>query len=77
MVKTQLNCRVETWRTPEGAPVACNEKIKVLNQNMEELREQIQDAMDDALLMGCDIEQFRQAVAEMVHSLESSFKRTQ
>ena len=27
------------WRTPEGTPVACTEKIKVLNENLEELRE--------------------------------------
>jgi len=63
------------WRTPEGAPVACSEKIKVLNENLEELREQIHDALDDALLMGCDVDQFRQTVAQMVRSLENSFTK--
>ena len=29
--------------------------------------------MDDALLMGCDVDQFRRTVTEMVRSLESSF----
>ena len=27
------------WRTPEGEPVSCVEKIKVLNENLAELRE--------------------------------------
>ena len=26
------------WRTPEGEPVSCVEKIKVLNENLAELR---------------------------------------
>jgi hypothetical protein len=27
------------WRTPEGEPVSCIEKIKVLNENLAELRD--------------------------------------
>ncbi|MEE9545047.1 MAG: hypothetical protein V3V55_05580 [Rhodospirillales bacterium] len=47
----------------------------MLNQNMEELSGLIQDALDDALVMGCDVDQFRSAVVEMVRSLESSFAK--
>ena len=39
-----------------GAAVSCEEKIKVLNQNLEEIRQFCQDAFEDALLMGCDEE---------------------
>jgi hypothetical protein len=43
-----------TWRTPEGEPVSCVEKIKVLNENLAELRELAQEALEDAVLIGCD-----------------------
>ncbi len=46
--------------------MACEEKIKMLNQNMEEL---------SGLIMACDVDQFRSAVVEMVGSLESSFAK--
>ena len=36
------------WRTPEGEPVSCVEKIKVLNENLAELRGLAQDALEDA-----------------------------
>ncbi len=42
------------WRTPEGEPVSCVEKIKVLNENLAELRELAQEALEDAVLIGCD-----------------------
>ena len=42
------------WRTPEGEPVSCLEKIKVLEENLDELRQMAQDALEDAILMGCD-----------------------
>src|SRR4029078_13098678 len=41
-------------RTPEGEPVSCVEKIKVLNENLAELRALAQDALEDAVLMGAD-----------------------
>jgi hypothetical protein len=40
------------WRTPEGEPVSCVEKIKVLNENLAELRELAQEALEDAVLRG-------------------------
>ena len=43
-----------TWRAPDGTPVACLEKIKVLNENILEIRQMCQDALEDAVLMGCD-----------------------
>ena len=45
------------WCNPEGQPVACVEKIKVMHENLEELRQMAQDAFEDALLMECDEQQ--------------------
>src|SRR5262249_44910778 len=36
---------IPTWRTPEGELVSCLEKIKVLNENLEELRALAQEAL--------------------------------
>ncbi len=62
------------WRTPEGTPVACVEKIKVLNENITEIREMCRDALEDAVLMGCDEQQIRAVLLELVRSLEEPFK---
>ncbi len=61
------------WCAPDGAPVSCLEKIKVLNQNYAELRQIAQDALDDAVLMGCDPAQVRELFCELIDSLESAY----
>ena len=54
------------WRTPEGEIIACFEKNKVLRENLEEIRLICRDALEDAILMGCDEHQFRQALANVL-----------
>ena len=63
------------WRTPEGEPVSCVEKIKVLNENLAEIREMSQEALEDAILMGCDEAQFREVVRKLVESLVNPYKK--
>jgi hypothetical protein len=63
------------WRDPDGKPVSCLEKIKVLNENFAELRSLAQDALEDAILMGCDEAQFRAVLHEVVDSLENPYRR--
>ena len=59
------------WRTPEGKPVSCLEKIKVLNQNIDEIRQRSQDALEDAVLMGCAEDQVREVLHEIVEALHN------
>ena len=61
-----------TWRKPDGSVVSCFEKVKVLNENYSELRELLQDAMDDALLMGCSEAQVRAAFQQLLDELRPS-----
>jgi hypothetical protein len=61
------------WRQTDGAPVSCLEKIKVLNENYAELREIAQDALEDALLMGCSEEQMRKALHQLVDELTNPY----
>jgi len=61
------------WHTPEGEKVSCVEKIKVLNENLAELRGLAQDALEDAVLMGCDEDQVRAVLAGIVAGLVNSY----
>jgi uncharacterized protein (UPF0335 family) len=65
-----------TWRTPQGEPVSCVEKIKVLNENLAELRDMAQDALEDAVLMGCDEAQFRRVVHALLAGLTNPYKKS-
>ena len=63
------------WRTPEGEPVSCIEKIKVLNENLTELKELAQEALEDAVLMGCDERQVRAVLAGIVAAIVNPYRK--
>jgi hypothetical protein len=63
------------WHTPEGEAVSCVEKIKVLNENLTELRELAQDALEDGVLMGCDEAQLREVLAGIVAGLVNPYRK--
>ena len=63
------------WRTPEGEPVSCVEKIKVLNENLAELHALAQEALEDGVLMGCDERQLREVLAAIVAGLVNPYRR--
>jgi hypothetical protein len=64
------------WRGPDGEVIACVEKLKVLRENLEEIQAACQDALDDAVLMGCEQSQFRQVLAGLVSRLESEYAQS-
>lgn len=61
----------ERWPQPDGTPVSCREKLRVLTENHAELAQVMQDAFEDAVLMGVDEAAMRRILADMVGSLES------
>ena len=63
-----------TWRAPNGEIIACVEKLKVLGENLDEIRQLCQDALEDAVLMGCDEHQFRAVLVELVGLLENPYR---
>lgn len=67
------SCPQTIWRSPTGEVVACVEKNKVLSENMEEIRQICQDALEDAVLMGCDEQQFRAVLTELVKALKNPY----
>ncbi len=72
--KASSGLTLPTWRQPDGSPVSCLEKIKVLNQNLEEIRQLSQDALEDAVLMGCDETQIREVFAQMLAGLDNPYR---
>ncbi len=63
------------WLTPEGEPVTCLEKLKILGENLSELRSLAQDALEDAVVMGCDEGQVRQVLQALIDGLDGMGKR--
>jgi hypothetical protein len=63
------------WLDPNGKALSCVEKIKVLNENIEEIRQLAQDALEDAILMGGDEAQFRTVMADLVAALENPYAK--
>lgn len=64
-----------TWLTPQGEKVSCIEKIKVLNENLEEIQALAQEALEDAVLMGCNEQQFRQVIENIAQELVNPYKK--
>jgi hypothetical protein len=60
-----------TWPQADGTPVSCRDKLRMLAENHAELAQALQDAFEDAVLMGVDEQAIRQVLAGMVEGLES------
>lgn len=63
------------WPGADGKPVSCREKLKVLAENHDEVRQAMQDAFEDAVLMGVDEAAMREILRAMVDALDSPRKR--
>ena len=77
MSGTKTKLELPVWRQPDGEPVSCVEKIKVLNENLEEIGELAQDALEDAVLMGCDEAQLRDTLHKLVDILDNPYRGKQ
>lgn len=62
------------WHSPGGEVIACLEKLKVLRENLQEIHQLCQDALEDAVLMGCDEHQFRAVLKELMDGLDNPYR---
>ena len=60
-----------SWPGADGAPISCREKIRTLDDNEAEARQVLQDAFEDAILMGVDEGALRERMASLVSALRS------
>ncbi len=67
--------KLPVWVTPQGEKLSCIEKIKVLNENLEEIQALAQEALEDAVLMGGDEGQFRKVIQDIALSLDNPYKK--
>ena len=64
----------EVWVASDGSIISCTEKVKVLEDNWNEVRELLQNALDDAVLMGCTQAQFKHEYTRLINALQSEYK---
>ena len=57
------------WLRDDGSVVSCTEKVKVMVENFEELKQIAQDALEDGLLMEVSEAQMRKALHQLVDDL--------
>ena len=58
-----------TWLRDDKSIVACTEKIKVMQENFEEIQQMMQDAFEDGLLMEVNEAQMRETLNLIVKQL--------
>jgi hypothetical protein len=75
MKKGDLPLELPVWRSPEGQPLACVEKIKLLNENLREIHAMAQEALEDAVLMGGDEGQLREVLGRLLGAIENPYRK--
>ncbi|MBN3860354.1 hypothetical protein GKC56_07560 [Neisseriaceae bacterium PsAf] len=61
------------WLDKDGNVVACKEKNKVMQENMEEFAHNAQDILEDAILMGCEEDQVKEFMINLIKSLSNPY----
>jgi hypothetical protein len=59
------------WPGLDGNAVGCREKLKMLAENYAEVSQVLQDAFEDAVLMGVDEAAMRRILSDIVAGLDS------
>ncbi|EHH67793.1 hypothetical protein [Gluconobacter morbifer] len=58
------------WVDRQGEAVSCTEKLRVLRENDAELRQALQDAFEDGILMGVTPDAMRRTFEAMLADLK-------
>ena len=62
-----------TWVRDDKSVVSCTEKIKVMKENFDELKQLSQDAIEDGLLMEVSDNQMKAALHQMIDDLVNPY----
>jgi hypothetical protein len=63
------------WLRDDDSIVACTEKIKVMNENFDEIKQIAQDALEDGLLMEVSETQMRTALHKLIDDLINPYAK--
>lgn len=61
----------EKWIKDDQSVVSCTEKIKVMDENFDELEQLAQDAFEDGILMEVSDQQMRDVLHQIVDDLKN------
>ena len=64
------------WLRDDNSVVACTEKVKVMTENFDEIRQIAQDALEDGLLMEVSEAQMREALHQLINNLVNPYKKS-
>ncbi|WP_137719531.1 hypothetical protein [Methylobacillus flagellatus] len=68
-----MNSEWPKWLRDDGSVVSCTEKVKVMTENFDELKQIAQDALEDGLLMEVSEAQMREALHALVDKLVNPY----
>lgn len=63
------------WLRDDQTVVSCTEKVKVMKENFDELKQMAQDALEDGLLMEVSEAQMREALHKLVDELINPYRK--
>ncbi len=63
------------WVRDDDSVVSCTEKVKVMTENFDELKQIAQDALEDGLLMEVSETQMRKALHQLVDDLINPYNK--
>jgi hypothetical protein len=63
------------WLRDDKSVVSCTEKVKVMTENFDELKQLAQDALEDGLLMEVSEAQMREALHKLVDQLVNPYQQ--
>lgn len=63
------------WVRDDNTVVSCTEKVKVMTENFDEIKQIAQDALEDGLLMEVSEQQMREALHQLIDTLVNPYKK--
>ncbi len=67
MTSKEIKLLPKIWKGIDNKNISCTEKIKILNENIIEINQITDDALEDAILMGADP---KQVIETIIKSLK-------
>lgn len=63
------------WVRDDGSVVSCTEKVKVMNENLDELQQMAQDLFEDGLLMEVSATQMRDVLQRLLQNVHNPYQK--
>ena len=66
MTENEKKILPKIWKGTNNETISCTEKIKLLNENIIEIKRMCDDAIEDAVLMGVDSNQVLNTIIKSI-----------